>query len=103
MIFKLHANNLDSDQTVTIKKYGLGHSCLLLITPSKWQSRTLLSIDERHSGLLLITPSRRQSKTLLTIDERGSKTARNGVFDCLLSQMAIQNSVSNDCGHYFLR
>ena len=46
------------------------------------------------------TPDRWQSKTLLTIDERGSKFARNSVFDCHLSpvrrQMAIKNSVSND-------
>ena len=103
MIFNLQANNLDSDQTVTMKQYGLGHSDFLLITPSRWQSKMLLTIDERQSGLLLITPSRWQSKTLFTIDERGSKTARNGVFDCHLSQMAIQNSVFNDFGHYFLR
>ena len=46
------------------------------------------------------TPSRRQSKTLLTIDERGSKIAKNSVFDCYLSpirrQMTIKNSVSSD-------
>ena len=46
------------------------------------------------------TPGRWQSKTLLTIDERGSKIDRNSVYDCHLSpvgrQMAIENSVSND-------
>ena len=46
------------------------------------------------------TPDRWQSNTLLMIDERGSKIARNSVFDCQLSpvgrQMAIGNSVSND-------
>ena len=46
-----------------------------------------------------VTPDRRQSKTTLTIDERGSKTGRNGVFDCHLSpvgrQITIKNSVSN--------
>ena len=57
MIFKLQANNLDSDQTVTMKQYGLDHSGFLLITLSRRQSKTLLTIDERHSGLLLITPS----------------------------------------------
>ena len=50
--------------------------------------------------LIIITPDRRQSKTLLTVDERGSKIARYSVFDCHLSpvgrQMAIENSVSND-------
>ena len=49
---------------------------------------------------MLTTPSRWQSKTFLTIDERGSKIARNSVFDSHLSpvgrQMAIENSVSND-------
>ena len=38
---------------------------------------------------------------LLTIYERGSKIARNSAFDSHLSpvgrQMAIENSVSNDC------
>ena len=49
-----------------------------------------------------LTPSRLQSKTLLTIDDRGSKIARNSFFDCHLSpvgrgrQMAIDNIVSND-------
>ena len=47
-----------------------------------------------------VTPERWQSKKLLTNDERGSKIARNTVFDCHLSpvgrQMAIENSVSND-------
>ena len=38
------------------------------------------------------TPGRWQSKTLLTIDERGSKIARNRIG----RQMAIENSVSND-------
>ena len=33
---------------------------------------------------LLITPDRWQSKTLLTFDEHGSKIARNSVFDCHL-------------------
>ena len=49
--------------------------------------------------MILSTPDRRHSKTLLTIDERGSKIARNIVFDCHLSpvrrQMAIKNSVSH--------
>ena len=47
----------------------------------------------------MLTPGRWQSKTLPTIDERGSKIDRNSVFDCHLSpvwrQMAIENSVSN--------
>ena len=55
-------------------------------------------------GSLLHTPSRRQSKTLSTIDERVSKIDSNSVFDCHLSpvwrQMAIENSVSND---FYLR
>ena len=45
-----------------------------------------------------LTPGRWQSKTLSTIDERGSNIDRNIVFDCHLSpvrwQMAIGNSVS---------
>ena len=50
------------------------------------------------------TPDNWQLKLLLTIDERGSKIARNRVFDCHLSQIAIcrltvtngnQNNVSN--------
>ena len=48
----------------------------------------------------MITPSRRQSKMLLTINEYGTKMARNSVFDCYLSsvsqQMAIENSLSID-------
>ena len=42
------------------------------------------------------TPDRRQSKTHLTIGERGSKIAKNSVFDCNLSPVAIENSVLND-------
>ena len=42
----------------------------------------------------ILTPDRWQSKTLLTIDERGSKAARNSAFDCHLSP--VVNSVSND-------
>ena len=52
--------------------------------------------------ILVLTPDRRQSKTLLTIDERGSNISRKSVIDCHLSpdrrEMAIKNSVSN----YFL-
>ena len=33
----------------------------------------------------MVLPGRWQSKTLLTIEERGSKTARKSVFDCHLS------------------
>ena len=40
-----------------------------------------------------ITPDRWQSKTLLTIDERGIKIARNSNFDCDLSPVGIENSV----------
>ena len=40
-----------------------------------------INIDLRKTRF---TPDRWQSKTLLTIDERGSKIARNGVFDCHL-------------------
>ena len=53
-----------------------------------------------NPGKSVITPGRWQSKTLLTKDERGSKIDRNSVFDCHLSpvgrQMAIENSVSKD-------
>ena len=48
----------------------------------------------------LLTPGRWQSKTLLTIDERESKNDRNSAFDCHLTpvgrQMATETSVSND-------
>ena len=49
-------------------------------------------------------PGRWQSTTLLTVDERESKIAGNSVFDCHLSpirqQMAFEYSVSND---FYLR
>ena len=52
---------------------------------------------KRH---IYITPGRWQSKTLFTIDKRGSKIDRNSVFDCHLSpvggQMTMENSVSKD-------
>ena len=51
----------------------------------------------------ILTPDRWQSKTLLTIEERGSKIVRNSVFDCQLTpdwrQMAIKtflNYISNN-------
>ena len=54
--------------------------------------------------LFNITPGRWQSKTLSTINERGSKIDRNSVFDCFLSplwrQMEIKNCVS--IGFFFL-
>ena len=43
----------------------------------------------------MITPDRWQWKTLVTIDESGSQIARNSIFDC---HLAIENVVSN----YFL-
>ena len=65
----------------------------------------LIFFNENTNFLsFLITLGRWQSKTLLAIDERGSNIARNSVFDCHLSpigrQMAIENSVSND---FYLR
>ena len=55
---------------------------------------------DENTGCFLFTPSRRQSKTLLTNIERASEIARKSAFDCHLSpvrrQMAIENSVSNN-------
>ena len=52
------------------------------------------------------TSGRRQSKTHLSIDERGSKISIYIDFDCHLSpvrrQMAIENSVYNDCRSIFV-
>ena len=52
------------------------------------------------------TGDRWQSKTLLTINEHGSKITRNSVFDCHLwpvgEQMGIKNSVSNNFWSLFV-
>ena len=39
--------------------------------------------------MIIYTPDRWQSETLLTIDKRGSKTATNIVFDCHLLQVIM--------------
>ena len=69
---------------------------------SFWGSRTFCKVAGLTELVLVIivTPGRRQSRTLLTIDELGSKIARNSVFYCHLSpvgrQKAIDNSVFNE-------
>ena len=40
------------------------------------------SINHTGAGEFKVTPDRWQSKTLLTVDEHGSNIARNSVFDC---------------------
>ena len=53
-----------------------------------------------HTNVIMstiYTPDRWQSKTLLTFNERESKIpARNNVFDYHMSPMAIENYVSNE-------
>ena len=47
------------------------------------------------------TPGRWQSKMLLTMDERGSKIARNSVFDRHLSPVGRQRAIKNSVTNYF--
>ena len=50
------------------------------LTAFKRVSKHMRLVPKSHV-LAHITPDRWRSKTLLTIDERGSKIARNSVFD----------------------
>ena len=85
------------------------HYALCMSTLHALGQRTYVKVKAAFVAYLsavVVTPDRWQSKTLSTIYEQGSKIARNGskiarnsVFECQLSpvgrQMAIKISVSN--------